>query len=394
VLAALPDLPRHRIEAQLVGDGAWAEIDDPNDLAAARFAFAPADRVAILDRTIGGRWGFAVSDFALMCNRHFPTEAMLAAMRHALGELLASYGSTQEVVEEKLAWFLDCEPWRIVALNGAAQAFPILGELWSGRSVAIPSPTFGEFARAFPHASTYSDSPGVDFEALQRIAGSVQTLAIVNPNNPTGTTLSSNALHELAARHPSTTILVDESFVDFSDEPSLRELAPLPNVVVLCSLGKSLGVPGVRLGYIHSHDDALLTAVRERLPIWNTSALAEYVIELLLKFRPELDESLQLTRRDRDELALALAEIDGVRRVHRSGGNFLLVELAGDAASAGRLRERLLREFAIDVKDVSTRFADDRARIRVAVRLASENRRLLDALGLAVGAEVAQEISL
>ena len=55
--------------------------------------------------------------------------------------------------------------------------------------------------------------------------------------------------------------------------PSL-ERDPLPNVVVLTSLSKTLGVPGVRLGYVYSCDERLNTEITSALPIWNLNSLA------------------------------------------------------------------------------------------------------------------------
>ena len=152
VLAKLVDLPRQRIAAVEVPPGSWIEVDDPNDLAAARFLFEPDRRAEILDDALGGHWSFEILDFSFMANRYFPTDGMLAAMGHALPELVASYGSRQAVVDRKLAWAMRCRPERVRALAGASQAFPWLGEILPAGRVAVPAPTFGEYGRAFPHA--------------------------------------------------------------------------------------------------------------------------------------------------------------------------------------------------------------------------------------------------
>ncbi len=383
VLAQVPDLAGLGIEAEEVGPAAWAEIDDPVDLAAARFRFAPEERASILDRTIGGQWGFDVLDFSFMANAYFPTPSMLAAMRHGLDDLVGGYGSTQTVLNEKLAWLLGCEPARVEVLHGASQAFPILRRLWDGRGVAIPEPTFGEYRRVFDAAATYADAPGVDMNELERLAGEEDVLAVVNPNSPTGTTLPTAALHALAAAHPDTTLLVDESFLAFSEQPSLEEALeeqPLPNVVVLTSLSKSLGVPGMRLGYVYSSDRELLDAIVAELPIWNLGSQAEHLLELTLKSRPELAASFERTALDREELRRDLLAVPGVAAVYPSGGNFLLTELTGAPGIAAALRQGLLAEAAIEVKDVTERFSDRVPRLRVAVRRPEENARLIQAL--------------
>jgi histidinol-phosphate/aromatic aminotransferase/cobyric acid decarboxylase-like protein len=76
-----------------------------------------------------------------------------------------------------------------------------------------------------------------------------------------------------------------------------------------------------------------------------------------------------------------LEELPTVRRVHDSGGNFLLVELAGeDPGIASRLRRDLLASSRIEVKDISGKYPDRRPRLRLAVRTQEDNDRLLQAL--------------
>lgn len=388
VLGMLANIPAHRIAAEVVAGDLWTEVDDPNDLAMARFRFEPDRRAEILDRSFGGQWGLGVQDFSFMRNVHFPTDAMVAALRQALPDLLAGYGSTQAVLNEKLALVVGARAERLQALHGATQAFPLLRELLPG-PVAIPAPTFGEFPRMWPSAITYDDAPSDPADvlaALERIAagGEARTVVAVSPNNPTGTTLPTGELIALARRHPGVTFLVDESFGGFSGEVPLverLEQEPLPNVVVLVSLSKTLGVPGLRLGYLYACDPAFIAAVGDRLPIWNLGAPAEYFLELLLKFRVELETSLAQTVADREELAAALAALPGVARVVPSGGDFLLVRLDAPPERGGEVRRLLLAERAIDIKDASAKLGGGAAWLRVGVRTSGENLAFAAALG-------------
>lgn len=390
VLGMLVNMQRQSIRAVTVEGGSWAEVDDPNDLAVARFLFEPNRRAEVLDRGFGGHWNFDVLDFAFMRNAYFPTAAMMAAMRQALPGLVRGYGSSQPVLNEKLATFLLCPPQRLQMLNGASQIYPLLEQQFGDAVVLAPEPSFGEYGRIFPQRRTYADAPGIDLEALDAAAAQAGLVVIVNPNNPTGTTLPTAWLHAFAARHPHTRVLVDESFIDFSEEePLLRRLErePLENVIVLTSLSKTLGVPGLRLGYVYSSNEAWIAGLGRRIPIWNLGSPAEHMLELLLKFRPELEHSLQRTGQDRDGLAASLRELPFIAQVYPSGGNFLLARLAGDDSGlAARLRRHLLEHFRIDVKDVSGRFPDGRSCLRIAVRLPEENRRFLNALEQAAAA--------
>jgi histidinol-phosphate/aromatic aminotransferase/cobyric acid decarboxylase-like protein/choline kinase len=388
VLGMLTNIPAHEIAAEVVDGDRWVEVDDPNDLVIARFQFEPDRRSDVLDRNLGGHWNFELLDFAFMRNAYFPTDAMIAALRHALPALIASYGSSQDVLNEKLGYFLQCQPSRLQALNGASQAFPILQQMFRSEETAVPAPTFGEYARVFPTAVRYSDRPGIDWDEFNRLVNQVSALVVVNPNTPTGTILATGELYTLAKQHPQTNVIIDESFLPFSNQPSivtLLEHEPLENVIVLASLSKALGAPGLRLGYVYSCNPRLLAAVGANLPIWNLSSPGEYLLELLIKFRHELNQTLKQTAVDRAALRRDLGRLPVVERVYPSGGNFLLVDLRGASGAAGAIRHELLAEHRIDVKDVTERFPNRAPRLRIAVRRPDENEQLIKALeGFAV----------
>ncbi|MDA8309986.1 MAG: aminotransferase class I/II-fold pyridoxal phosphate-dependent enzyme [Actinomycetota bacterium] len=384
VLGMLVGLPRHRIAAHIIDPTSWIEVDDPNDLETARFHFEPSVRPEILDSNFGGHWNFDILDYSFISNPYFPPPALIAMLRHALPQLLSSYGSTQAVLNRKMALYLQCNPSSVQVLNGASQAFPILKNLWGGNEIAVPRPTFGEYSRAWPSATFYDDRPGVSTSELADLAARMPRIAVVNPNNPTGTLLKTDDLYALAREHPTTTLLVDESFIATSSEPSLvplLEASPLSNVVVLVSLSKVLGIPGMRLGYLYSRDHTVLSAVGAELPIWNNSSFAEFFLEMLVKFRSAIEESLELTRADMEKFAEELSSLSHVAGVQTGAGGFLLVTFGPDMPLDGpTLRRHLLERHRIETKDVSGRFTDGAVRLRLGVRGADDNQRLVTAL--------------
>jgi len=384
VLGMLINMQRETVRAEVIDGSQWVEVDDPNDLAAARFTFEPELRGRILDRAKGGHWNFPVLDFTYMRNMYFPTDAMIAATRRALPSLLRSYGSAQEILNEKLAYVLQCSPERVQCLHGASQVFPRLSELLHPRRTLIPTPTFGEYPRWFAGSEVYYDAVGVDRNALAAHAGNYDLVVVVNPNNPTGTVVSTEWLYALAAQNPRTNFLVDESFSDFAGQPTLLqrlEHAPLDNVLIVASLSKSLGAPGLRMGYVYSCNTDLVARIGADLPIWNLSSTAEFLLEIVLKFKPELAASFERTAADRSELQAMLQRIDGVRQVYPSAGNFVLFRLDhSDPGRATALTEALLARHSIYIKDVSARFPEPAPYVRVAVRHPAENLRLVEAL--------------
>ena len=328
----------------------WAEVDDPNDLMSAEFEFNPRSRQETLERSWGGYWNMPHVDYAFIRNMHFPSPAVMAEMRANLSALIHNYGSAQSILNRKLSYFEECDESNVFFLNGASQAFPVLRNVFQGRRALIPQPTFGEYPRIFPEASTYEDSVGIDFDNLVEKTAEVEVIVVVNPNNPTGTVLRSAAIVELIADNPDRAFIIDESFIDFCDEPSIVpivESRQLSNVIILKSMSKCLGVPGLRIGYAYT----LHPEVRSRLwadtPIWNVNSLAENYLEILLKHRVSLQESFRRTCSDRQEFAAQLEAVPIVEKVFPSGGDFLLVkmrierkELAGARTAAPRAASR------------------------------------------------------
>ncbi len=381
------------IAAEILDGEPWMEIDDPNDLRVARFLFEPQSRGEILDETRGGYWAFDVLDFSYLRNMHFPTPAMLAAIRDATPALIHNYGSSQRILNEKLSYLLLCEQSRIQTLNGASQLFPWLRRHFAGKRALLPAITFGEWPAAFPAHQQYADRPGVDVTEIEERANEADVVVFVNPNNPTGTELDAHWLWSFAKDRPDKTIIVDESFQGFSGTQSVREYLdedPLPNVLVVVSMSKTLGIPGVRLGYAYTCDPKLCAAIGTEVPIWNLNSVAEHILELTLKHRDSLTDSFVKSASDKLHFASSLAENPAVEHVYRGGGNFLLVALSKTSDPGNSVAETLLRDCAILVKDVSARFSDGRTWLRIAVRLPDENERFCVALEKAIAKEIAE----
>lgn len=383
ILGILIYVQKEVIHAEILQGEEWSEVDDPNDLRVAEFVFNKEKRLPILESTFGGYWAHDVVDFCFIRNMYFPDPSMLAELKNNLTPLVQNYGSRQDVLDEKLAYFLLCSSERVHLLNGVSQVYPILRSLYAGKRALIPSPSFGEYKR-FEDSDTYSDEVGIDLRQIEDMSESCELVVFVNPNNPTGTLVPTEWIHDFAQRHPEKSVLVDESFIDFADRPSVLELlekAPLSNVLVIKSLSKVLGVPGLRLGFTYSHDAGFNEKLREALPIWNSNSLAEYFLEILLKHRTSLAESFQKTKEDREAFSARLAKASFVRRVHESAANFILVELTG-SVKPRELAHWLLSAKGVYVKDVSDRFSGEKSYLRLAVRLPEENDLLMDYLEL------------
>jgi histidinol-phosphate/aromatic aminotransferase/cobyric acid decarboxylase-like protein len=111
-------------------------------------------------------------------------------------------------------------------------------------------------------------------------------LLVINPDNPSGNYIKKSDILRLAkwASEKSIKLVVDESFVDFVDaeeEASLLSeelLMSIDNLIVIKSISKSFGVPGLRLGVLASKDVDLINFIKKDVSIWNINSFAEFYL--------------------------------------------------------------------------------------------------------------------
>lgn len=383
ILGILIYMQRQDIHCEIVDNRKWVEVDDPNDLAGAEFTFNKESRLSILEGSFGGYWNYDVLDFYFIRNMYFPTESMIAELRNNLSGLLINYGSKQSLLNRKLSYVLQCKEERLIALNGASQIYPVLSNYFKTKKVLIPDPTFGEYSRIFDTIEKYTDSSLLEFNEIEsKILGN-DVIVLVNPNNPTGKVLSTDWIITLVNKYPEKYFILDESFIEFSDENSILdylENEPRYNVLVLRSMSKNYGLPGIRLGFIYTCDLDLHKRISGEIPIWNLNAIAEFYLEIILKNKRSLANSFIRTKNDRDEFANELNNLDIVQKVFPSGGNFIMFETKNTVEIKGLVKYLLVYK-NIYIKEVTDKFADPEKRYyRAAVRLPEENQRLIEAI--------------
>jgi histidinol-phosphate/aromatic aminotransferase/cobyric acid decarboxylase-like protein/choline kinase len=380
ILGILIYMQKDTIHAEVVSGESWSEVDDPNDLQVAEFDFNE-HRKEILDYAFGGYWNYDVTDFCFIRNMHFPNNSIISEMKNFFPALIHNYGSRQAILDQKMAWFLLCKDSNVTVLNGASQIFPLLKLKFSSETALLPDPTFGEYSHMFKEYLTYKDSGSIDTSEIENKSKNTNIIIFVNPNNPTGTTIASEWIFSFAEKNPSKTIIVDESFIEFSGQESLLpmlEKKTVENILIIKSLSKSLGVPGIRLGYAYSCNKELNLFIKNNIPIWNLNSVAEFFLEILLKHRNSLLRSFSDTIRDREQFVLSLKTLPLVKSIFSSGANFILVQLNKPKMFAKKMTEYLIASHAVYVKDVSTKFSDDLGYLRLAVRLHNENMSLVN----------------
>ena len=341
VLRVITLLDRSDLKALDIGQEKWYEIDDVQDLDIAETIFTSGEDLwRNYSRRYGGFWRFPqLLDFNYLVNPYFPSHRMLQELKASFDVLLTSYPSGMGVNSLLAGKYFGIRQQYVVPGNGAAELIKAVMEHQPGK-VGVIYPTFEEYPNRKPDEVEIMVPQNADFSySVNDVkdyfgAHSVKTLLIINPDNPSGNFIALDKVKELAAwcRERDMMLIVDESFVDFAEgypeNTLLRNdiLEANPNVMVMKSISKSYGVPGLRLGVLASANEELIRSVRRDVSIWNLNSFAEYYMQIFGKYTADYDVACRKFMDERRRFEQELLSVPFLR-VIPSQANYFLCEV-------------------------------------------------------------------
>ena len=214
----------------------------------------------------------------------------------------------------------------------------------------------------------------------------IDTLLLINPDNPSGNYIVKDGALEVVewASKKNITVVLDESFIDFmnleSDGTLLEQeiLEKYPNLIVIKSISKSHGVPGVRLGILASSNRELLAKIKQDVSIWNINSFGEFYMQIAAKYKKDFSKALNQFYDVRKNMSDRLNENKKIK-VYPSQANYIMFELL-DGIQSLDVCETMLDSHNILIKDLSPKQGFKKQYIRVAVKTPRENNELVDAL--------------
>lgn len=396
VLQVITSLDKSNIKALPIGDEKWYEIDDVQDLDIAEAIFAEEkDILRKYYGRYGGFWRFSgMLDFCYLVNPYFPSKRLKDELKASFDTLLTEYPSGMKINSLIAGKSFGVKSEYIVPGNGAAELIKILMQLLPGK-LGIVRPTFEEYPNRregeslitfIPQNNTYRYS--ADDLIAYFSEHEADTLLIINPDNPTGNFICREDLLRLAdwTAEKSMRLVIDESFVDFSqywETSSLlndKLLEEHKNLIVMKSISKSYGVPGLRLGILASSDVDFINKVKAEVSIWNINSFAEYFMQIYSKHESDYKVACNKFVEERRTFYNELQEINFLR-VMPSEANYFLCEVL-KPYTAKEIVLTMLKRFNILTRDCSLKpgLIADRQYMRIAVRSREDNSRLVAGL--------------
>ena len=215
----------------------------------------------------------------------------------------------------------------------------------------------------------------------------VNTLLLINPDNPTGNFIPLDGVLVLAkwCEERGIRLILDESFVDFSEswetDSMIKDelLEAYPHMAVMKSISKSFGVPGLRLGILASADTGLVATLKKKVSIWNINSFAEFFMQIFTKYEKDYAKACGKFIEERTRFIKDLSEI-GFLHVMPTQANYVFCEVK-PPFTATEIVMRMLKEHNILMSNCRAKKGLEGDRyMRIAVRGTEDNKKLVVAL--------------
>lgn len=280
-------------------------------------------------------------------------------------------------LESLIAQQLGISPESVMVTNGATEAIYLIAALFRNSASIIPQPTSTEYAdacRINQHIISYENNNDLTELPKDRVYW------ICNPNNPSGNVLVKGFVDYIVRRSPRYTFVVDQSFEAFTNEPLLvpRETQMLPNLLILHSLSKTFGIPGIRLGYVTAHPNTIQLLRARRHP-WSVSSLSIEAGKYLLTHGHPVVEDIDAYLAETNRLRTNLRKIEGLR-VFETKTNYMLCEINPSTATA--LKDYLIHEHGMLIRDCQNFYGLSNHFFRITAQKPEENDALAEAISL------------
>ena len=395
VLRVIALLDKPEIKALRLNGEAWYEIDDVQDLDIAESMFCePSVKLRKMEGRYGGYWRYPrILDFCYLVNPYFPNDRLMSELKANFEKLVRDYPSGMRVNSLLAGKYFGIRQDYVCVGNGAAELIKALMESLEGK-LGVILPTFEEYPNRLCRERVVAyETEGQDFsytaDNLMDYFNDkdISTLLLVNPDNPSGNFIAKADLLRLCiwSRNKGIRLIVDESFVDFSEGTPNNTLLcndileSYPHMIVVKSISKSYGVPGLRLGIMASSDKDFIAWLKKEVAIWNINSLGEFYMQIFGKYEKNYQQACVQFMNERKRFMNELSVIPFLR-VLPSQANYFLCEVLPPYTSR-QLTETLLEKYNILIKDCSGKNAmKGRNFIRIAVRDEKDNNALTEAM--------------
>ena len=286
-------------------------------------------------------------------------------------------------LKKKIAEFHGVKANSCLVANGSVEAFYLVALAYQSAKSVIATPCFSEYedACSIHNHTTEFVSNSKDWEK-QNFGNALVWFG--NPNNPDGKVISPKVLERMLENNPEATFVVDEAYGSLC--AGFQSAVPLihrfSNLLIVRSFTKNFAIPGLRLGYILGSPSLIDRLNSLKMP-WTVNSLALEAGLYIMDHYQQLMPDKTKVERSSKAFQSQLKELENMLTVIPSDCNYCLVKLNGPYA--GKLKQYLVDEHGILIRDASNFRGLDEHYIRLALQSPEHNELLVRGLKEGLG---------
>ncbi len=331
-----------------------------------------------------------IMDFSASVNPLGLSPKAAAAIKNSL-KLIAAYPDPEsEKLIKALSKYHRVSQEEILAGNGSTEFIYLIPNVFRPKTALIVEPAFSEYRASLKRNGCMiedfflREEEGFELNIgglKKRISKGYGLLYISNPVTPAGTVIKKETLLEVArlCKRTQTVFIVDEAFVDFCEDESIKkEAVNFRNVVVLRSMTKFFSIAGLRLGYIVAHRDTIKKFSR-LIPPWSVNTVASVAAIGSIEDTGYVEKTRKWLLNEKKFLSRGLSSVEGLK-VFGSAANFFMVKINDASSLTSPLLKEILFRKGILIRDLNSFRGLGPKYFRVAIKKRKENEILINAL--------------
>lgn len=327
-----------------------------------------------------------IVDFSVNINP-FISEKIINTIKQNIGDIIRYPEIDGKTAKKAIARNTGKDETNLILGNGATELIYLYARTVKPKSAVIIQPTFTEYKKSlnlvdtevFDFLADENNEFKINIEALISMIKRVnaQMIILCNPNNPTGVFSDIESLKNLLdyVKKHNIHVLIDESFIDFTERKSLIDYIEDYPIFIIRSMTKFYAIPGLRLGYGIGSKELIQKLTYQKEP-WTLNSFALSIVDCIFKDIKHAKTMKEWIGNERRDMYKELKNIKGIEVV-KGEANFHLCKVAG--MTANDLKSELLKR-KIFIRTCEDFVGLDNKYFRIAVRTREENKKLITCL--------------
>lgn len=309
-------------------------------------------------------------------------------------DAITSYPDREYTVLRKcIADYAETDYQNVIVGNGSTELISLFIQIEHPKKALIIGPTYSEYEREISLGGGtslyYPLKEEEDFKLnvsdfSKQLNENIDLLVVCNPNNPTSTSINRKDMRKILdiCKQHDITVMVDETYVEFSDHYEQITAVPLTNyynnIIILRGISKFFAAPGLRLGYAVTGNHSLMKEINTRKNPWTINSLAEIAGELMFTDTNYIEATKNLISSERKRIYAKLCMLEHLK-VYEPTANFVLVRILKEEITSQDIFDAMIRKEMM-IRDCSTFPFLDNKYIRFCFMKPEMNDKLLSCL--------------